>query len=180
MLLCAIQRILYWTSITNVLDLFFYRPDNIQRIGGTKKEVVLLFCFFVCLCHAFLLCDYMMDAVHALSFEALYTYRPTYTAQYRSFFFFASNTMQEMLRNTHKVRLLFLYHPILLYVYKYKRCQKALSWRLVLFAWHCFNIIILFCCGNATGFMLVGICMLHCASLLPLFAHLFDVRRLVV
>ena len=66
LLLCAIQRILYWTSITNVLDLFFYRPDNIQRIGGTKKEVVLLFCFFVCLCHAFLLCDYMMDAVHSL------------------------------------------------------------------------------------------------------------------
>ena len=49
---------------------------------GTKKEVVLL--FFFCLCHALLLCDYMMDAVHSL-YEALYTYRPTYAAQYRSF-----------------------------------------------------------------------------------------------
>lgn len=40
---------------------------------GTKKEVVLL---FFCLCHALLLCDYMMDAVHSL-YEA-YVYLPSY------------------------------------------------------------------------------------------------------
>ena len=106
LLLCAIQRILYWTSITNVLDLFFLQARQYTTYRGDKKgsrSFVLFFCLFMPCLFAL----WLHDGRCALSFEALYTYRPTYTAQYRSFFFFASNTMQEMLRNTHKVRLLF-------------------------------------------------------------------------